>query len=50
MLGYYLYSIARPEVHILNQRILMYEKRQIGFMLRENDVTNCWQVEVKLYK
>ena len=35
MLGYYLYSIAKLGDRILNQRIPMYEKRHIEFMLRE---------------
>ena len=31
MLGYYLYSIAKPGGSILNQRILMYEKDTLNF-------------------
>ena len=56
-LGYCLYSIAKPGGNILNQRILIYEKRNIEFMLtenkfmlKENSVTNCLQLKLKIYE
>ena len=49
MIKYYLYSIAKPRDGILNQRILMHEKRHIEFILRENDVKKCWQLKLKIY-
>ena len=40
MLGYYIYSIAKPGGSILNQRMLTFEKEHIEFLLRENYITN----------
>ena len=34
MLEYYLHGLAKPGDKVLNQRILMYEKRHFEFMLR----------------
>ena len=49
MLGYYIYGIAKPGGNILHQ-ILMFEKRNIKFMLTENNITNCWQLKLKIYR
>ena len=50
MLGYYLNSIAKSGGSILSQRILMYEKRHIELLLRENNVANYWQLKLKTCK
>ena len=38
--------VAKPGGSILNQRILIYEKRHMEFMLRDNNITNCWQLKL----
>ena len=38
MLEFYVYTIAKPGDSILNQRILMFEKRHMN-LLRENYIT-----------
>lgn len=49
MPGYYLCSIVKLGGSLLNQEILMYEKRNIEFMFRENDI-NFWQLKLKIYR
>lgn len=57
MPGYYLCSIVKLGGSLLNQEILMYEKRNIEFMLtenkfmlKENSVTNYLQLKLKIYE
>ena len=45
-----LHSIAKVGASILNQRILMYEKRHIELLLRENNVANYGLLRLKIYK
>ena len=40
---------AKPGASILNQRILIYEKKRMKFMLREKNLTNFWQLKLNIY-
>ena len=40
---------AKPGGSILTQRILVYEKKRMKFMLREKNLTNFWQLKLNIY-